>query len=666
MKKIISIVLLCTMLLACFAGCGAKQGQIDLNSFEGEIAAENLHALDAASILGEGNPGILDDLRTNVNKAKTNSFEASEVDVLEGEADDSWYTSRVDNVATITTAEQLIDFRAKMAGGNKFAGVTIKLGKNINLNGATLDAISAEFNGTFDGQNYVIYNFDLDFKTATDSGFFGSVKNATVQNFALVNVECLVAEDVAVSGIGSVGGIINQASTAQNVYSNATFSVESSEEAERIGGLFGRATTGSDKNFINCEFAGTIDLSGREVRDQYVGGLLGYWNKGSLKMSRCLNTGAINAPNANAVGGLLGGDKDSVGGAEYGLCKNEGNIVGNKYVGGLVGSVSVYNASNGCQLFTSCTNTGAVTGNIYVGGFMGRCKLYYEAGITSGNKSSGYDPTEDNKVILTGCTNSGNVTANGCAGGLLGTVHAVEVKIDACTFSGNMNVTLRSAEEGVNLVGGLIGSLFQADVDTNGVVPTATLKDSSVTGTLTVDEYVMGCEAEIYVGKIGIAEEKVTTSGLTNTATVNEKLHPTMVGYQESATYTEDEKTLYDLRFVAVIKNSAAVNAAGFKVTVNYKGTEGEENKLTDKVAYAKVLYTSIKGTGSEGVETYTATEFGGDLLVALVIEGIPADYTFAANALEVIITPFTAENAETFDEGLAATYGKVVVEPAA
>lgn len=653
MKKIISIVLLCTMLLACFAGCGAKQGQMDLGSYAGEVAVESLGE--------EIVPGINNVLRENVTKAKNGTFAANEVDKYTGTAvvvDDALKAEIEAATGTyvIDSAAKLLAFRAST---KSFSGVTIQLGKNIDLNGITLNSIATEFKGTFDGCGFVVCNFDLAC-VANDSGFLGSAKPATIQNLGLVNVECTMASDASFTGFGSVLGIVNSTTTVQNIYSDANFVIESTEVNKNIGGLFGRATSSGTKNLINCEFAGSIDLSAKTVADEFIGGILGYWNKGTLTVTGCLNTGTINAPKAKAVGGILGGDYNAPGAGTYTGCKNTGPIVGNSYVGGIVGSASVANASNGSQLLTDCVNTGSITGNKYVGGLLGRAIL------SGASATVEADSVKKNVITITNCDVTADITAKGIAGGLAGVASSLITTVDGCDVTVNMTLTFDDSDADP-LAGGLFGLLQDKSKELpEDVVPTASLTNCTVAGTIQAESYVLNTVADAFVAKIDIENENLTKTNFTSTATVNEKLHPTMVGYQESATYTEDEKTLYDLRFVAVIKNSAAVNAAGFKVTVNYKGTESEENKLTDKVAYAKVLYTSIKGTGSEGVETYTATEFGGDLLVALVIEGIPADYTFAANALEVIITPFTAENAETFDEGLAATYGKVVVEPAA
>lgn len=62
---------------------------------------------------------------------------------------------------TITTAEQLKEFAAKVNAGNTFEGKTVTLGADIDLdNGAwtPIGTNSTPFKGTFDGNNHTISN----------------------------------------------------------------------------------------------------------------------------------------------------------------------------------------------------------------------------------------------------------------------------------------------------------------------------------------------------------------------------------------------------------------------------------------------------------------------------------------------------------------------------
>ena len=129
-------------------------------------------------------------------------------DVWDETSDTTWYNEN-DTEFTLTTAEQFAGFRDLVDGGNTFAGKTVKLAADIDLNGKLFDPIgfgyyNAETNtrvfmGTFDGGNHTVYNlyqngWDLDpdktnYSTYTYStaggGLFASIKDATIKNLAV-------------------------------------------------------------------------------------------------------------------------------------------------------------------------------------------------------------------------------------------------------------------------------------------------------------------------------------------------------------------------------------------------------------------------------------------------------------------------------------------------
>ena len=85
---------------------------------------------------------------------------------------------------TITTKEQLIAFAEHVNAGNSYEGKTVKLGNDIDLEGAEwtpignldvikYDNVNSTFLGTFDGQGYTISNFTID-QTGEAVGFFGA------------------------------------------------------------------------------------------------------------------------------------------------------------------------------------------------------------------------------------------------------------------------------------------------------------------------------------------------------------------------------------------------------------------------------------------------------------------------------------------------------------
>lgn len=124
-------------------------------------------------------------------------------DKWDGTVDTSWYND-TDTEFTLTSAEQLAGLAELVDGGNKFAGKTIKLDANMNLEFIPEGSTEPEsfepigsfsdnkaFEGTFDGQGYTISNMYQN-GWALENGFwdgpeygmglFSLTENATVKN----------------------------------------------------------------------------------------------------------------------------------------------------------------------------------------------------------------------------------------------------------------------------------------------------------------------------------------------------------------------------------------------------------------------------------------------------------------------------------------------------
>ena len=540
MKKIISMALLAAMLLTCFAGCAMQKGEI--------YVAEEANVAEVNSA---------DTLKANIAKAKDNyNFDANEVAVwTEGTsaADKTWFNAEATEKSyTINTAEAFEGFRQLINDGEKFGGWTIKLGKNINFKGYTLDGITGIFAGEFNGQGYVICNYKLN--ATKQKSFFPVIGDETInvkdtgvpavlQNFALVGGVYTVTG----SQVGSVATDMNYQVNVTNVYSDAVMSVPAEADAAltKISGIVGNMSKGGDKNFTNVEFAGSVDLSGSTVEGMgaYSSGFCGAINGGTAKFTNCVVSGKI-AANADYVAGYM-----------------------------------AYDSSVGNHTFNNCVNNAEISGAMYVAGFVGQPK-----------KSTG------GSVTITDCVNNGKIT-------------------------------------GTENVAGFIGQVGKAKTASI----TACQNNATVIGTDKVSSFV---------GSVA--------SGATST--IENCTNLVMAGYQTSAVV----EGKYDLRFVAAFDDADA-KAAGFVVTIYYKDAQGKQVKVENATVYAKTVYTSVKGTDADGAEvTYAAADCYGEYLYTLVIEGVDAGYTKADGTLEVLITPFIAENAETVINGSQVQYGGI------
>ena len=180
---------------------------------------------------------------------------------------------------TISTAEGLFYFAKKVNAGNNFAGKTVTLANNIDLNdelwtpiGSFNDA-TTQFKGTFDGQNHAVTGLKVEESRKNGVGFFSKVYTGTIKNLT-------VEGSVSAPGCTYVGGIVGH----------------------------GYAT------ITNCTFKGTVSGSGAAQ----VGGIAG---SGGFTVTNCSVYGDVSA--GCWAGGIVGNCQD---GGAYTNCYVEGTI----------------------------------------------------------------------------------------------------------------------------------------------------------------------------------------------------------------------------------------------------------------------------------------------------------------------------------------------------
>ena len=180
---------------------------------------------------------------------------------------------------TISTAEGLIYFAKKANAGNNFAGKTVTLANDIDLNNelwtpiGIYDDTTTHFKGTFDGQNHAVAGLNVVESNTNGVGFFGKVYTGTIKNLT-------VEGSVSAPGCSYVGGIVGH----------------------------GYAT------ITNCTFKGTVSGSGAAQ----VGGIAG---SGGFTVDRCSVYGDVSA--GCWAGGIVANAQD---GGAYTNCYVEGTI----------------------------------------------------------------------------------------------------------------------------------------------------------------------------------------------------------------------------------------------------------------------------------------------------------------------------------------------------
>jgi len=230
--------------------------------------------------------------------------------------DTSWYDASKSEY-TLMDAADLYGF-ALLSRTNTFAGKTIKLGADIEVNKGKATATgwdktavangtdflwypigstSSYFNGTFDGQMHTISGIYLDVSTSYQGFFAATDANANIKNFYLKN-----SYFVSRGGeqFGSIAG--NARGTFDTIYSDA---IVVSEGCNAAGGMIGGTAQSLGITVKNCWFAGSVICNAQK---SYFGGFIGKVQKDSTILN-CLNTGSIThngSVTTNGVGAFAG------------------------------------------------------------------------------------------------------------------------------------------------------------------------------------------------------------------------------------------------------------------------------------------------------------------------------------------------------------------------
>jgi len=274
---------------------------------------------------------------------------------------------------------------------------------------------SAEFTGTFDGQEYKLTGLFINRPSGSNVGLFGITRDAVIKNLGLEAIDVTGYGPVGglaghkdggivencyvtgyVNGVHSVGGLVGK-NYPEGIIRNSGIIAYVSGSYRNIGGLVGvdgsSCITENSYSLGNVNGGGYVGgLIGRNrgtISDSYAtgnvsadgtraGGLVG-WNTGTIKKS--YSTGTVRIPADKMQAGGLAGSNDGT----IKNCYSTGSVYGGYYAGGLVG------VNN--RFVINCYSTGGVvlTANYshHGGGLIGYCygevKSSYATGNVGGN-----------------------------------------------------------------------------------------------------------------------------------------------------------------------------------------------------------------------------------------------------------------------------------------
>ena len=345
------------------------------------------------------------------NDNLTDSFDFS-VDVynlinLQGEGTES-------SPFLLTSREELVLLSETVYNNEiDFNGYFFKQTQNIDLdstkNWMPIGTIGLPFSGSYDGNNFKVYNLKID-TSESFQGFFGFVQGGKISNLTVegeVKVN-LLDMPYAHSFVGGIVGAINNGTQIENCVNKANVTGDSF-----VGGIVGEImetdymqTGVSLSKLKNCINYGTVlGIAKTAINEEamYYGGIAGR-NNGIIL--GCENRGQVSVDMADAtkevryVGGIAGytfrpfksgtGPNDTLSYNSIENCNNYADISGQYGVGGIVGN-QVYTLYN-------CINYGEISGDNCVGGIVG---ILGTSGTTGVN---------DN--VIEGCVNEGKVIAS--------------------------------------------------------------------------------------------------------------------------------------------------------------------------------------------------------------------------------------------------------------
>ena len=250
-------------------------------------------------------------------------------------------TDDTNKVVTVESGKLLAALVEAVNNGNDYAGYTIKLTKNLDLNGNEWTPIGVKdgnkFRGVFDGQNRKVLNLKIE-NGPDYAAFFGAIENATVKNLT-------VEGSVKGSNVAGIAARVDGSSKVINCTNRAT--VTGTNKAAGI-------TVKIEANnalLENCVNEGDVSCN----TNNGAAGVVVYAQEGKFTIKNCVNNGNVTAPRA---GGIVYNVSDRGNGLITG-CVNKGSITSN---GDKVAGIVSMNSVGTNLTISDCKNFGNISG----------------------------------------------------------------------------------------------------------------------------------------------------------------------------------------------------------------------------------------------------------------------------------------------------------------
>lgn len=222
--------------------------------------------------------------------------------IWDGTIDTTWYND-TDTEFSLDSAEQLAGLAKLVDEGNTFAGKTIKLSKDADLDSKLFEPIGSyrndtPFMGIFDGQGHTIKNLSQNTWALNNGyyygdlgmGLFGKVEDATIKN--------LVMDGAGISGESGMVGIVAAAAYGDCTFENiAVKNSQANDYQYYAGGIVGWASGTHTYKNINMESSTVIGSQWGDFGNANGGIIGGASTSGTYHFEDCTVACRIDATN---------------------------------------------------------------------------------------------------------------------------------------------------------------------------------------------------------------------------------------------------------------------------------------------------------------------------------------------------------------------------------
>ena len=461
------------------------------------------------------------------------------------------------------------------------------------------------------------------------------------------------------SKTGSAGGVVGK--NEYNGLVEDCYNVGTIIGGYYVGGVVGRNSYAVVESCYNTgDVSGDTEVGGVVGRNELVSVVTNSYNKGNVtgskssvggivglsitntydgipEITNCYNTGNVSVIGeysdsvGNFVGGIVGenyaSSKSYIVTVEN--CYNTGSIVGNKYVGGILGG----NDSAGKFSKTNCYNTGSVSGNSYVGGIVG-----YDKGYQSPNIN---------------CYNAGTVTASSDIDGIAG-YYSYSSQIQNCYYL-DTAVTAASkygtalTDDQMKLASSFAGFDFDTvwEIDVTCGYDYPTLQEPIHEGEHVTDASIWKKDTSSHWHECACGENQSDVSAheydnlcdpTCNTCNYERALEISdadFISYQ----VTKGENGAFSLRAIAGL-NSLDYKNFGYEITITTKDESGNDVVKTLSGATTKAYSSIFGGTTEYSIKEHFGYEYAG----LATVTGLAVDSEYTKLEIRSYVTTLDGE----------------------